>query len=144
MLFSADNFYWYASIFIFIPWLMLIFLPNGKYSEGIAIGSAVVLLLAAAYFTFSYLFGKEEGGALSSVEGIPHIFRSKDMLKTALLNYLSFCLLVGVWQLNDSQQHKIPHIFVAPAMMVTMLMGPTGLLLYMLIRFFKTKKWAIK
>ncbi len=141
---TADHFYGYASIFIFIPWFMLIFLPNGTYSERVPFAVSIVLLLAAAWFTFSYLSGQEAEGNLISLEGMKNLFRSKEMLLTGWLNYLSFCLLVGTWQVHDARQQGIPHIFTAPTLLLTMLTGPTGLLAYMIVRFFKTRKWEIK
>jgi hypothetical protein len=141
---SADDFYWYASVLIFIPWGLLILAPKYRYTETIAFVAAVVLLVAAAWFTIQYLTDTEEGGSLLSLEGFNRLFRSEQMLLTGWFNYLSFCLLVGVWQVNDSQREKIPSLFVAPALIMTMITGPAGLLLYLVIRFFKTKSWDIR
>lgn len=140
---SADDFYWYASILIFIPWALLIFVPTWKFTEPAAFGSAIVLLVAAAIFTIQYLTGPEAGGNLLSLEGFKNLFRSKEMLLTGWLNYLSFCLLVGAWQSHDARQLKIGHIFVIPSLLLTMLTGPAGLLVYLVVRFFRTKKWEI-
>ncbi|MBX2891228.1 MAG: DUF4281 domain-containing protein [Saprospiraceae bacterium] len=140
---SSDDFYWYASVLIFIPWALLIFAPRWQYTEPIAFGSAVVLLLAAAIFTIQYLVGAEAGGSLRSLDGLTNLFRSKEMLLTGWLNYLSFCLLVGTWQTHDARQLKIGHIFLIPSLLLTMLTGPAGLLLYLVARFFKTKKWEV-
>ncbi|MCW5922627.1 MAG: DUF4281 domain-containing protein [Saprospiraceae bacterium] len=140
---SSDDFYWYASVLIFIPWALLIFAPRWQYTEPIAFGSAVVLLLAAAIFTIQYLVGAEGGGSLRSLDGLTNLFRSKEMLLTGWLNYLSFCLLVGTWQTHDARQLKIGHIFLIPSLLLTMLTGPAGLLLYLVVRFFKTKKWEV-
>jgi hypothetical protein len=141
---TADDFYWYASVLIFIPWGLLIAAPRYKYTEMIAFAAAVILLVAAAWFTIRYLTSTEEGGSLLSFEGINRLFRNEQMLLTGWLNYLSFCLLVGVWQVNDSQKEKISPIFIAPSLLLTMITGPAGLLLYLVIRFFKTKNWDIK
>lgn len=141
---SADNFYWYASVLIFLPWLLLILAPNGRYTEGIAFAAAVILLIAAATFTFLYLTGSEKTGSFLSLEGVKNLFRSKEMLMTGWLNYLSFCLLVGLWQSHDARELKIGHLFVIPSLLLTMLTGPAGLLLYLVLRFFKTKKWDIR
>lgn len=140
---SADNFYWYASVLIFIPWALLIFAPKWQYTEPIAFGSAIILLIAAAIFTFKYLTGPEGGGSFLSLSGFENLFRSKEMLLTGWLNYLSFCLLVGTWQTHDARQLKIGHIFLIPSLLLTMLTGPAGLLLYLVVRFFKTKKWEV-
>lgn len=140
---SADDFYWYASILIFIPWALLIFAPKWQYTEPVAFGAAIILLIAAAVFTFSYLAGAEAVGNLLSLEGFKNLFRSKEMLLTGWLNYLSFCLLVGTWQTHDARQLKIGHVFVIPSLLLTMLTGPAGLLLYLVVRFFRTKKWEL-
>ncbi len=140
---SADDFYGYASILIFIPWVLMIFAPNWQYTEPVAFGSAIVLLIAAAIFTFLYLSDAEAVGNLLSLEGFKNLFRSKEMLLTGWLNYLSFCLLVGTWQTHDARQLKIGHVFLIPSLVLTMLTGPAGLLLYLVVRFFRTKKWEL-
>lgn len=140
---SADNFYWYASILIFLPWALLMFAPRWQYTEPVAFGSAIILLIAAAIFTFKHLTGPEGGGNLLSLAGLENLFRNKEMLLTGWLNYLSFCLLVGTWQTHDARQLKIGHIFLIPSLLLTMLTGPAGLLLYLVVRFFRTKKWEL-
>lgn len=141
---TTDDFYWYASVAIFIPWALLIFLPRGRYTEPVAFGAAILLLLAAAWFTLHYFTDQEAGGNLFSLEGVKNIFRNRAMLMTGWLNYLSFCLLVGTWQVHDAREQKIPHLFVIPSLILTLLTGPMGMLVYMLVRFFKTRKWEIK
>ncbi len=141
---TTDDFYWYASIAIFVPWALLIFVPRGRYTEPVAFGAAILLLLAAAWFTLSYFTDQEAGGNLFSLEGFKNIFRNRAMLMTGWLNYLSFCLLVGTWQVHDAREQKIPHLFVIPSLILTLLTGPMGMLVYMLVRFFKTRKWEIK
>ena len=140
---GANDFYWYASIIIFLPWALLIAAPNWKYTEAVAFAAAIILLVAAAVFTVRYLAGGDENGSFLSFDGLMNLFRNKEMLLTGWLNYLSFCLLVGTWQTHDARQLKIGHIFVVPSLLLTMLTGPAGLLLYMVLRFFKTKKWDI-
>lgn len=138
------NSLWYASVLIFVPWALLILAPHWKYTEPVAFGAAIILLVASAVFTFQYLLGNGQGGSFLSLEGFENLFRNKEMLLTGWLNYLSFCLMVGTWQSHDAQQLKIGHIFVIPALLLTMLTGPAGLLLYLLVRFFKTKKWEVQ
>jgi len=141
---TSDSFYWYASILIFLPWALLIAVPNWRFTEPVVFGAAILLLIAAAVFTVQFLTNPADGGHLLSLEGFKNLFRSKEMLLTGWLNYLSFCLLVGAWIMHDARQLGIGHIFVAPCLLFTMLTGPAGLLLYLLVRFFKTKKWGLQ
>ena len=142
---TADNFYWYASVLIFVPWALLLFAPKWHRTELVAFICALVLVVASACFTFAYIrSGVSEGGSLFSFNGFKNLFRSTEMLLTGWLNYLSFSLLIGTWQCRDARELKIPHIFVVPSLLLTMIAGPTGLLLYLLVRVTRTRKWAIK
>ncbi len=141
---TADNFYWYASVLIFIPWAMLVFAPRWRFSEPIAFGSALLLSLVAAWFTFSYLSDSEAGGGnLLSLDGLTNLFRSKSMILTGWFNYLSFSLLVGIWQVHDARQEKIPHFAVIPGLLLTLLAGPAGLLVYLAVRAIRKGKWEV-
>ena len=40
---TADNFYWYAGILIFVPWGLLILAPNGRYTDRVAFAAAFVV-----------------------------------------------------------------------------------------------------
>lgn len=142
---TADHFYGYAGILIFIPWAFLIFLPNGRHTDRVAFGAAFVLLAMGAWFTLQYVFTPgEDGGSVLSLEGLSHLFRSKEMLLTGWLNYLSFCLFAGGWQSHDSRQIDLPHIWVIPCLLLTMLAGPSGLLLYLVLRWVKTRRWGVE
>lgn len=140
---TADSFYGYASILIFIPWGLLIFASRWRYSEAIAFGSALFLSLAAAWFTFHYLSDGDAGGNLLSLDGLKNLFRSQAMVLTGWFNYLSFSLLVGIWQVHDARQEKIPHIAVVPGLVLTLLAGPAGLLIYLVIRAVRKGKWEV-
>jgi len=140
---TADNFYSYASVLIFVPWALLIFAPRRRFTEPVAFGSALLLSLAAAWFTFNFLSNGENDGSLLTLEGLKNLFRSQSMILTGWFNYLSFCLLVGIWQVHDARQEKIPHFAVAPGLVLTMLAGPAGLLVYLVIRALRKGKWEI-
>ena len=140
---TADNFYSYASVLIFVPWALLIFAPRWRFTEPVAFGSALLLSLAAAWFTFNFLSNGENDGSLLTLEGLKNLFRSQSMILTGWFNYLSFCLLVGIWQVHDARQEKISHFAVAPGLVLTMLAGPAGLLVYLVIRALRKGKWEI-
>lgn len=142
---TSSDLYQYAGILIFVPWGLLVFAPKWRHTEAIAFGAALILLLAAAWYTFEFLSsGGPTGGHVLSLDGLLRLFREPDMLLTGWFNYLSFCLLVGIWQVHDARQEKIPHLLVVPSLALTMVAGPVGLLLYLLFRFFKTRRWDIR
>ena len=141
---TIDNFYWWASILIFIPWLLLLLAPNGKYTDIIAFGAAIILMMAGAWFTFSYLRTGSGDGHLLTVTGLKNLFRDTDIVMAGWFNYLSICLLLGIWQRHDGDDRRIPHIFMFIPLLLTMIGGPMGVLLYLTIRAIKTGKWELK
>lgn len=139
---SADNFYWYSTVLIFIPWVLLIFMPSWRFTERVAFAAGFILLVAAAYFTVAYLlYGEAAGGSMFSLDGMTHLFRSKEMLLTGWLNYLSFSLFAGAFQVHDGRENEIPHLWIIPCLLLTFVAGPSGLLLYLGLRWAKTRKW---
>ncbi|MFN4081679.1 MAG: abscisic acid-deficient protein Aba4 family protein [Saprospiraceae bacterium] len=141
---TADDFYWIASVAIFAPWIALLFAPRWKHTELFVFGFAVVLLFGAAFFTFRHLFSPLESGSLLTLEGLTNLFRSKNMLLTGWLNYLSFCLLAGLWVSRDGRELKLAPWLIAIPLLLIMITGPAGLLAYLLIRFAKTRRWDIQ
>ena len=45
--------------------------------------------------------------------------------------------------MRDAQQRGIPHLLVVPALVLTFLFGPAGLLFYLVIRWFARDKGAL-
>ena len=56
------------------------------------------------------------------------------MLVAGWVHYLAFDLFVGSWEVRDARESGVPHVFVVPALALTFLFGPAGLLLYFLTR----------
>jgi hypothetical protein len=50
------------------------------------------------------------------------------------IHYLVFDLFIGAWQSRDAQRRGLPHWAVIPCLIVTLLAGPVGLLLYLALR----------
>lgn len=54
--------------------------------------------------------------------------------KAGWTHYLAFDLFIGGWEVRDARQRGIPHLLVVPVLVLTFLVGPAGLLLYLAIR----------
>ncbi|MCS6928280.1 MAG: ABA4-like family protein [Saprospiraceae bacterium] len=140
---TVSQFYAYASILIFVPWALLIAAPRWRYTEILAFLTALGLSLAAAFFTYEFLTDEARQGNLLSFEGMKNLFRHPAMLLTGWFNYLSFSLLVGIWLVSDARSNRLPHWLVVPVLVLTLLGGPVGALVYLGLRSFKTGKWRI-
>jgi hypothetical protein len=55
------------------------------------------------------------------------------------IHYLLFDLFVGAWEVRDAVRRDVPHWLVVPCLILTLILGPIGLLLYVVVRFVKTR-----
>jgi hypothetical protein len=78
--------------------------------------------------------GPPEGAGFTSLEAVRLLLSSEAALLAGWVHYLAFDLWVGSWQTEDAGQHRVPHAALLPCLLLTFLAGPTGLLLYLLLR----------
>ena len=98
-----------------LTWGLLIFLPSWEYLKPAALVAPVVnAVLYVA--TISFLLTHPDPAALSadllSLDGIVTAFRNPDGVLAGWLHYCVFDPLVGLGEVLDSQQNKVPHFLV--------------------------------
>ena len=80
----------------------------------------------------------DSGGGFGSLDAVSRLFQNQYLLLAGWIHYLAFDLMVGCWEWRDARLAGISHLFVAPCLLLTFLLGPAGLLLYTLVR------WTLK
>jgi hypothetical protein len=76
-----------------------------------------------------------------SLDGVMKFFQNKTLLTAGWVHYLAFDLMVGAWIKRNSVIYGISHWLIIPCLFFTFMLGPVGLLLYLILRFLKTKKY---
>ncbi len=130
-----------AANYVVIPfWLMLIVAPRWSWTRRLVHGPVVVLLLTPiyAYMLFGYA-PAPEGMAFSTLYGVMIGFSAPQIVVAGWIHYLIFDLFIGAWETRDAQRRGVPHLLVVPCLIVTLMIGPVGLLLYVLVRFFSKR-----
>ena len=95
----------------------------------------VPALLAIAYALLIWTgFGEAEGGGFGSIAEIRALFASDSALVAGWFHYLAFDLFVGAWIVEDGTNRRVPRLLLLPCLPLTFLFGPTGLLLYFILR----------
>ena len=114
-------------------WLPLLVRPRARWATAV-VPLVVPVLLAVVYVVLiaTTLPGGE--GGFSSLAGVRALFANPWALLAGWVHYLAFDLFVGGWEVRDAQRRGIPHLLVVPALVLTFLLGPGGLLLYLTIR----------
>jgi len=122
-----------------VGWLLLAFVPKRQLSVHVA-GVFIPLILAAMYLYFIVMHIRGAEGGFGSLADVAKLFSRPELLLAGWIHYLCFDLFIGAWEVRDSQLHGIPHLVVIPCLLMTFLLGPIGLLFYILIRSAKLKR----
>ena len=124
-----------------LGWILLAFAPLWKPAERVANG-AIVTLFALAYAVLAIMFFRAEDlSRFGSLQGVKTLFQSDFALLTGWVHYLAFDLFVGCWMFRNARRHRIPHILFIVCGAFTFMLGPCGLLLFLIIRWARTKRF---
>ena len=130
-----------AANYAVVPfWLLLIVVPRWSWTQRLVHGPVALLLLTPVYAYMLFGYGPvPEGMGFSSLYGVMIGFSAPHIVVAGWIHYLIFNLFIGAWETRDAQRRGIPHLLVVPCLIVTLMIGPVGLLLYVLVRFFRTQ-----
>jgi ABA4-like protein len=116
-----------------VGWLPLIFLPRVRWARTV-VPLAIPIVLAVIYSGIVVTtFAGTEGG-FSSLADVSKLFENPWALLAGWTHYLAFDLFIGGWEVRDAHDRGVPHLFIVPALVLTFLFGPAGLLVYLAIR----------
>ncbi len=132
-----------ASAAVLPGWLALAALPPlGARWRKHAVAAARIIAAALAGFYFVLLItglageGPPSGASFTSLEGIRLLMSSEAALLAGWVHYLAFDLWVGSWEAEDA---RLLHWLLLPCLALTFLAGPTGLLLYLVLRALRSR-----
>jgi len=116
-------------------WLLLAVLPHHKVTQTLIHAIWIPLILGACYVYMLFFAGEPvEGGSFGSLAGVMILFQSPTAVLGGWIHYLVFDLFIGAWIVRDAKRQGINHWFTLPILFATLMAGPAGLLLYLLLR----------
>jgi len=142
---SADLLFTICSIAVMPGWALLVILPRWRWTLGLISSGVIPFVLGLAYIAIFFTKGLEgpEGSGFGSLEAVMLLFSVPYAVTIGWIHYLAFDLFVGCWELQDSQKKGIPPLLMLPCLLLTFMLGPTGLVVYLLIRTIKTRELTI-
>ncbi|HEV7782381.1 MAG TPA: ABA4-like family protein [Chitinophagaceae bacterium] len=122
-------------------WLILIVLPAWHFSDKFIIG--IIVMLFAVIYTYYILTNLSaiDMKSFGSLKGVTQLFTNPLAVLIGWVHYLAFDLMVGIWIKKNSLKYGISHWIIIPCLLLTFMFGPIGLLVYLLIRFLRTKNY---
>jgi len=129
---DADTLFRLANSAVLPAWLLLAIRPRWRHTQAVATGTQ--LALAAGYVTLFFRQFVNSSGDFSSLSAVAKLFENPWVLLGGWVHYLVFDLFVGAWLVRDADRFRIPHWQVVPCLALTLMLGPFGFLVYMLVR----------
>ena len=145
---NVETFFLIANNGILIFWLLLIVAPRWKGTDLLVHSLAVPVVIGLTYtwlIVRAFTGEGAPGASFSSLAGVMAFFTSPVAATAGWIHYLVFDLFIGAWQSRDAQRRGLPHWAVIPCLIVTLLAGPVGLLLYLALRAtFGKGGWSLR
>jgi hypothetical protein len=133
---SDEQLFAVASSVPLLAWLGLCFAPLRR-GAAIAFARFVAISLAVAYLLMLVEALTRTGGAapdFTTLAGLARAFSDPRVMLIGWLHYLAFDLWVGSWEVEEAGRRGMPNLAVVPCLVLTLLAGPIGLLLFLALR----------
>jgi hypothetical protein len=121
-----------------LGWAALLLAPLRR-GPLIAAARVVALVLAVGYVVLiAQRLGSAPGQldleSFATLEGLARAFAQPAVMLVGWVHYLAFDLWVGAWEAEEAHRRGVPHWALVPCLVLTILAGPAGLVLFLLAR----------
>ena len=143
---TLENIYIWTNFGVLPFWLMLIFIPNSKFTQFFVNSIILPLILSAAYVYAIYqaiLFEEpifDFFRLYLNLDSLYTIFATESFLLIFWLHFLALNLFLGSWVSRDGVKYNISRSLLFIPLILIYFTGPLGLVLYWIIRVFFAKK----
>lgn len=141
---SPDSVFQICNAIAMVGWIVLLLIsPFWSSFDRFLIGVIITLFALVYAWLIFQVFTPGDFEKFGSLNGVMELFTNKTAVTAGWVHYLAFDLMVGTWIKKNGFKHNIHHLLLVPCLLLTFMLGPVGLLLYLLIRLIKTKHYFI-
>jgi len=117
-------------------WALMILLPRWSWTRRIIASPLIVVPVVVIYLLLVVpAFGEVLPAVASpTLDGVRELLGTADGTAAAWAHMVAFDLFVGRWSWLDSRERGVPTLVMSPVLVLTILLGPVGLLVYLLVR----------
>lgn len=132
-----------ANTLILVAWLPLVVAPRWSLTQYMINRPYIPFVLSFFYLFFLIRDGGLAEADFSSLDGVLSLYHnaSPEAAAAGWMHYLAFDYWVGCWMLRDAQKKSVPHALIILPLLCTFMLGPVGILLYVV---FSQLRFAIK
>jgi hypothetical protein len=132
---GPDELFLICNYAVMPAWFLLFVLPHHRVTQ-LLVHAIWVPLLLGPFYIWALFFGQPaaEGAGFGSLQGVMLLFQSPTAVLGGWIHYLVFDLFIGAWIVRDARRQGINHWLTVPFLFATLMAGPAGLMLYLLLR----------
>ncbi len=134
-----------ASIFsmgnsvIILGWLLLIILPNWKYTQTLVLNGLIILYAIVYSFLILKDIGDFKADSFSTLANVKALFQNDNAVVAGWFHYLAFDLFVGAYIVRKGISIGISRWLYTLPLPFTFMFGPFGYLIFFIIKSAKTR-----
>lgn len=140
---NTDQLFQISSTLAMIAWIVLIIFHKTMWVGKVLIGTVVAALCLLYAILIFKNFGTLKADTFNSLEAISLLFSNREALLAGWIHYLAFDLFTGIYIVNNARVNGIKIWWLLPCLFFTFMLGPFGLLLYLIIRWAHTKTYWV-
>jgi len=131
-----------------VMWLILAFAPRREIvMKGVFYGGVGLLSLTYAVIIIPLMTGMIGGGSggspdFTTLAGVQALLSSDGGATIGWIHYLAFDLFVGMWVARNADKYGFARWLQVPILFFVLMLGPLGLVLYLLLRFTRHNRVA--
>lgn len=140
---TPETAFQYANLLVLSQWLLMVVAPRWRVTQVLTRMLPIPMILAVMYLYYLLNVPPSANGpafdwrAFSTLSGVQSLFTGqKEAVLAGWIHYLAFDLVAGSYVLRDGQERGIAHGWLIPCVLLCFMLGPSGLLLYGLVRLF--------
>ena len=143
---SFENIYLWTTFGILPFWIMLIIIPNSKFTQFFVNSIILPLILSTIYIYVIYqtiLLDEPIFDVIKlylSLDNLYMVFATESFLLVFWLHFLALNLFLGSWISRDGVKYNMSRGLVSVPLILVYFSGPLGLVLYWIIRVFYAKR----
>ena len=135
---TPETAFQFANTLVLPQWLLMIVAPRWQVTKWLMASMLIPGLLALLYVYYLFTSGSNlDFQSFSTLAGVTALFKQGQAVLAGWIHYLAFDLVAGSWILRNGQERGVNHLLLVPCLLLCFMLGPCGLLLYLVIRSFR-------
>lgn len=137
---TLENVFSICSTLAMFSWIALFVFYPRKWIYKLLFSGVLILFALTYLYLISLGLSSESEGGFGSLAEVAALFQKEEALLAGWIHYLAFDLFVGMWITQDADRKGFSRWLILPCLIFTFMLGPVGLLIYIIIRMIKFKQ----